>query len=399
VVNHLPVHRPDLGPDELDALVACIGAGEASGNTPTVDRFERAFASEVDRQHAIATSSGSTALHLAFAALRLGPGDEVIVPSFTFAPCADMVALTGARPVFADADPRTFNVTPASLEAALTPATTAVLVVHLFGLPGEIDAIAAIARERQLHLVEDCSQALGATVNGAPIGQSGVLSCYSFYGNKIITTGEGGMVTTNDEALADRLRFLRSHGQVPDPERPYLHTELGFNYRMSAFAAAVGLAQLARLDGFLARRNTVADRYRHRLTDCPGLELPALAVNDATDANWAFGVTVDAGDNDPRTESARLAAALHAEGVETRGFYHPLHLHPVYATTPPTRLAHCEHFAPRGLILPSGNALDLDDVDRVCDVIQCEQQARHSTRRPHLTHPVSSTNRQKGLAE
>jgi perosamine synthetase len=168
---------------------------------------------------------------------------------------------------------------------------------------------------------------------------------------------------------------------------------------MSAFAAAVGLAQLDRLDEFLARRRKVADRYRHRLAGCPGLELPALAVNGATEANWVFGVMVAAGDDDPRQDSTRVAAALRAEGIQTRGFYHPLHLHPVYATTPPTRLAKCEQFAPKGVILPSGNGLDLDDVDRVCDVIQREQQARHSTRHLHLTGPFVSVHRRKGLAE
>lgn len=357
----IPVHAPDLGPAEAAALLRCVEAGDAGGHSPTVAAFEVAFAERVGAPHAVATSSGTTALHLAFSALGWGPGRSVIVPSFTFAPCADMVRLTGATPVYADADPETFDLTPDAVRAAVRPDTVGVLAVHMYGRPGDLTALTAVCAELGLTLVEDCAQGLGAWHAGRPVGSAGVAACYSFYANKVVTTGEGGMVTTADPGLADRLRLLRSHAQVPDPDRAYYRTGLGFNYRMPAFGAAVGLAQLARLDEFLDRKAANAARYSELLAGVPGLTRPAPVRDGDRHAHWAYAVL--------HGDAPGLAAHLRARGVETRRFYHPLHLQPI-GDDPPQRLPHCEAFAPNGLVLPSGNALAAADVDAVAEAIR-----------------------------
>jgi perosamine synthetase len=366
----IPVHEPDLGAAELAALGRCISVADAGGHSPTTESFEAEFALRVQSSHAVATSSGTAALHLAFAALGVGPGDEVIVPSFTFAPCADMVALTGATPVFVDSDPRTFNLSCADVRRTVTAATKAVLAVHLYGRPCTLTLLSELCRERGVALVEDCAQGLGAEHAGRPVGSFGALACYSFYANKVITTGEGGMVTTEDETLADRLRWLRSHAQVADDERAYLHTAVGFNYRMSAFNAAVGRAQLERLDEFLARKAGNAAHYSTRLADCPGVRVPADTPPPDRHANWAYTIVVDAGV--VVGGAGGLAAFLRARGYETRRFYHPLHLHPVTAAGGSARrkLPGCETFAPTGLVLPSGNTLQPSQVEAIAAAIR-----------------------------
>lgn len=366
----IPVHEPDLGDAEVQALRRCVEAGDAGGHSPTTIAFEQAFAERVGVEHAISTSSGTASLHLAFTALGLGAGDEVIVPSFTFAPCADMVTLTGASPVLVDADPVTFNLTPALAEGAITPATRAVLAVHLYGHPCDLSGLRALCDDHGIALVEDCAQALGAQHRGRPVGSFGAIASYSFYANKVITTGEGGMVTTDDAALAARLRSLRSHAQVADEARPYLHTEVGFNYRLSAFGAAVGLAQLARLDEFLDRKARNAARYRDALSGCRGVTVAAPTTGADRHAHWAYAILVDpaviAGG------AGGLATHLRAHGYETRRFYHPLHLHPGAEDRSIIRgsLPGCEAFAPIGLVLPSGNTLASSHVDAVAEQIR-----------------------------
>lgn len=356
----IPVHSPDLGAAEIAALARCVEAGDAGGHSPTVAAFEAAFAERLGVPHAVAVSSGTAALHLAFSALGLGPGGEVIVPAFTFAPCADMVALTGATPVFVDSDPHTFNVTAADVVDAVTPATRAVLAVHLYGHPCDLTSLAALCASRGLALVEDCAQGLGAAHAGRPVGSYGDVACYSFYANKVVTTGEGGMVTTADAALADRLRSLRSHAVVPDSDRAYLHNALGFNYRMPAFAAAVGLAQLDRMGSFLERKAANAALYTSLLDGV--VRVPPPVPEGDTHAHWAYAVVVD--------DAAGLAAYLRERGIETRRFYHPLHLHPAGVGVARRPLPECESFAARGLVLPSGNALDPHDVETVAAAVR-----------------------------
>ena len=245
----IPVSRPTLGREEAEAVARVMETGMiAQGER--VAEFERSFASYCGVKHAIATSNGTTALHAALLAAGIGAGDEVIVPSFTFIASATSVSMCGASPVFADVDDRTFTLEASSVEALVTPRTKAVVGVHLFGQPFDIPALSALCREHDLFLIEDAAQAHGSTHRGKMVGSFGYLGCFSFYATKNMTTGEGGMVTTDDPELADRVRLLINHGQ----KEKYLHTTLGYNYRMTDMAAAIGLVQLKRLDGMNARR-------------------------------------------------------------------------------------------------------------------------------------------------
>jgi perosamine synthetase len=359
------VHEPDLGDLEVEEILSCLRAGMISGHAPIVARFEAAFAARIGAAHAIAVSSGTAALHVALAALRLAPGDEVVVPSFTFAPCADTIVHAGGRPVFVDSDPRTLCIDVGGVEAALARSDRirAVLGVHIYGQPCDVVSLRRLCDERGIAFVEDAAQGLGSEVGGRAAGLFGHLACFSFYANKGITTGEGGAITTGDGELAERARRLRNHALVRGGP-PYLHDECAFNYRMPALCAALGIAQLRRFDDFLAKRDAREALYRSELDGVRGLRWLPAAASGERHSHWCHIVML----NDAVSADA-AAHALAEAGIETRRFYHPLHLHPPYGYTGPA-LPQCEGFAPRGLVLPSGNATSLDDVRRVCGALR-----------------------------
>ena len=317
----IPVSRPCLGEEEAGAVAEVMASGMiAQGRV--VREFERAFASHCGVRHAVATSSGTTALHAALLAAGIGPGDEVIVPSFTFIATATSVSMCGARPVFADVDDRTFTLDPASAERLLTPKTRALVGVHLFGQPFDISALSGLCREHDLLLIEDAAQAHGAAFQGRRVGSFGSLGCFSFYATKNMTTGEGGMVTTDDAELADRVRLLINHGQ----SEKYLHTRLGYNYRMTDMGAAMGLVQLGKLEGMNARRAANAG-YLDGTLRCPGLVTPYVRPG-STHVYHQYVVKVEKGARLPRDG---LAEALAARGVGTAVHYpRPVHDQPLY---------------------------------------------------------------------
>jgi len=352
----VPVHRPDLGPREAAAVAACLARGEISGAAPEVAAFERELAQYLGRRHAVATSSGTTALELTWLALGLGPGDEVVVPSFSFAPCADAVRRTGASVVYADSSPTTYGSTRASVERALTPRTRAVLAVSMYGQPCDLSSIESLCQGGDLALVEDGAQSLGATHRGRAVGSFGVAGCFSFYVNKLVACGEGGAVVTDDDALAGRLRLLRSNGVVDDAERPYRRVAPGTNARLGALAAAVGRVQLGRVESFLQRRQAHAQQYDEALRGT--VELPPLDPLTTLHARWANLVLVE--------DRPRVARALQERGIQTRGAYTPLHLLDGEHRPMPG----CEDVARRGLVLPSGNGLRDSDVDRVVAAVR-----------------------------
>ncbi|MBD3883996.1 DegT/DnrJ/EryC1/StrS family aminotransferase [Phormidium tenue FACHB-886] len=363
----IPVQAPDLGDAEIAALIQCINSGDASGNSPTVEQFEREFAKAIGVPHAIAVNSGTAALHLAFLGLGLKPGDEVIVPSFSFAPCADMAYLCGVKPVFVDSDPEDFNLTYTAIKDAITDSTRAILAVHLYGHPCDLEPLLDLCYRRGIFLIEDCAQALGSQYQGQSVGSFGVFSCFSFYAGKIITTGEGGMVVTSDRGLATAVRSFRSHALSRSPGGIETHSECGFNYRMPAFNAAVGSAQLSRLDTFLERRINNAELYKELLASNPAIKLPALKPYCSTHSYWAFAVLLD--EEKIGKSRKQVVQLLAQQGIETRPFYYPLHLHSLYRQQRRS-LPNCESFAARGLTLPSGNTLTSEQVTRVCEVMQ-----------------------------
>ena len=364
-MDRIPVHAPLVGDLEAEAVAACIRRGELSGGSPVVGEFERAFAAVVGTRHAIAVTSGTTALHLALRAAGVGPGDEVIVPTLTFAPCADMIALCGATPVFADSRADTFNVDANDVLRHFSPRTSAVLCVHLYGHPCDVETLGAVCRERGVALIEDCAQALGARSAGLGVARFGVAGCFSLYANKHITTGEGGMVATDDDEFAERARHLRNHALTHRP-LAYDHDEVGFNYRLNAPSAALGLAQLSRLDGFAARRQRAWDTYRRTVVGLAGIRLQATTGYCEHHARWAHAIVVDPAV--ARRSAADLRDQLRERGIDTRPFFSPLHLHPPYRRDQPP-LPVAEALARDGLVLPSGNALTDAQLATVCGAL------------------------------
>jgi perosamine synthetase len=362
----LPVAEPSLGERELLYVTECVLSGWVSSAGAFVDRFEHAFADFCGTRHAVACANGTAALHLALAGLGIGSGDEVIVPTLTFVATANAVAYTGARPVLVDSEPRTWAIDPALVEAAITPRTKAIVVVHLYGHPADLDPILDVAARHGLPVVEDAAEAHGARYRDRVVGGLGTVGAFSFYGNKIVTTGEGGMLVTDDDALAERLRLLRAHGMAPD--RRYWHPVLGFNYRLTNLQAALGVAQMERVEELIASKRRIAAQYTAGLRDVPGLTLPPEEPW-ATSVYWLYSVLVD--EDAFGLGRDELMAVLAEEGVETRPVFVPLHRQPLYDTG--ARLPVAERIAATGLSLPSAVGLGEEQVRRVTEAV-----ARHA---------------------
>lgn len=365
--DEIPITRPWLGAEEARAVAGAL-EDRWVGQGPRVARFERRLATWVGANHAVAVSSGTTALHLALVVSDMGPGDEVIVPALSFIATANAVRMVGARVVFADVDPATGNLDPADAARRITPRTRGLIAVHQLGLPADLARLAYLADEHGLTLIEDAACALGSRWQGEPIGRPhGALACFSFHPRKIITTGEGGALTVPDGETADRLRRLRNHGceAAPDPPEGIKYAGLGYNYRMSDLHAAVGLAQLDRLDEILKRRRDIARRYDTRLSCHPSLSTPPV-VPGATHNYQSYQVILT---DDAPTTAADLVVRLAARSISARGGLTAIHREPAYAdeTTPP--LPHTEALSRRGLFLPIYPELGDDDVARVCDAL------------------------------
>jgi perosamine synthetase len=361
----IPVAAPVFAGREREYVADCMESGWISSGGKYVEMFEAAFAKFCGVRHAVACCNGTAALHVALAALGVGPGDEVIVPTLTFVATANAVTYCGARPVFVDSEPAAWNLDPAQVEGKITPRTKGIVAVHLYGHPAEMDELRAVARRRGLFLLEDAAEAHGALYRGRTVGSLGDAAAFSFYGNKIISTGEGGMVTTDDDALAARARLLR--GQGMDPERRYWFPVVGYNYRMMNLPAAIGLAQLERADWHTGRRREVAEGYLELLRDVPGLRRQEES-EWARHAYWMFSVVLG---GEARVERDALMARMHERGVETRPLFYPVHLLPPYREAARgEEFPVAERLARRGLSLPTWAGLGIDDLKHVCEVLR-----------------------------
>jgi len=365
----LPVADTLLDGNELRYLTECVRSNWISSAGPFVKEFERRFAGAMGCEFGIACSSGTAALHLALAAQGLEAGDEVILPTFTMIATPNAVAYTGATPVLVDSEPRTWNMDPEQVAARVTARTRGIVVMHTYGHPVDMDAIARVADAHGLWIIEDAAEAHGARYRGRPVGSLGGAACFSFYANKIVTTGEGGMVTTNDEKLARVARRLRDHAF--SEERHFWHKHLGFNYRMTNLQAAIGLAQTERLAALIETRRLNARRYAARLHDIRGLTLPVESAG-TTNAFWMYGVLVE---DDFGCSRDELRARLARRGVETRTFFIPIHLQPIY------HRAHrgesypvAEALGRKGLYLPSGATLSEAEVAYVAESVAAAQR-------------------------
>ncbi|MEM7348203.1 MAG: DegT/DnrJ/EryC1/StrS family aminotransferase [Chloroflexota bacterium] len=357
----IPVAEPSLGDQELAYVVDCVKSGWVSSLGEYVRRFESGFAQYCGVDYGIATCNGTVALHLLAATLKLGPGDEVIMPTLTFVATANAIAYTGATPVFVDSESDTWNIDPEKVSAAITPNTKAILAVHLYGHPANMAPLRKIADEHGLLLLEDAAEAHGACYQGQRTGSLADAAIFSFYGNKIITTGEGGIIVTNNKAWADRAFFLENQGRHSD--NPYWHPEMAFNYRMTNVQAAIGLAQLERIESLIEARRRNAVYYQERLSELPDVILhPEMPW--AKNVYWMYSILIEDGFGLSRDEVCRQ---LREQGIDTRPFFYPIHTLPMYKIDRVYPVA--EYLGDRGINLPSSATLTVEQIDRVCDTL------------------------------
>jgi perosamine synthetase len=364
-VRTIGLSSPWLDEREEELVADVLRSGRLSLG-PTIDRFEEAFAETVGAPYAAAVSSGTAGLHLLCVAAGVGPGDEVITSPYSFVASANCAIYEGATPVFADIDPRTLNLTPEAVEAAISERTRAVVAVDIYGYPCELDELRAICDERGIAFIQDACEALGARYKGAPVGSQGPSAVFAFYPNKQMTTGEGGMVTTHSESEWRLLRSLRNQGRA-DSGGWLEHARLGFNYRIDDVRAAIGLGQLEKLDDILAGRAAVAARYTELLSAIPGLELPCADDADHERSWFVYVVTLPAG-----SDREAVIASLDARGVQTARYLPCIHLQPYMQERFGYRVGLCpvaEDLASRTLALPFHARLGEDDQAYVVDAL------------------------------
>jgi perosamine synthetase len=360
--DFIPVYTPTLDGREEEYVLDAVRSGWISSLGQYVTRFEEQFARFCGVEHAVSVSNGTVALHLALHALGIGPGDEVIVPSLTFVASANAVRYTGATPVFADVDPETWCIDVQDAERLITAHTRAIMPVHLYGHPADMPAVNALAARHGLQVIEDAAEAHGAAIDGQIVGAIGRIGTFSFYANKIITTGEGGMLTTNDGELAARCRMLRDHAMPP--QRRYWHEEVGFNYRMTNLQAAVGVAQAERIDTFIRRKRRIAELYTTHLCQLPGVQLPVERPG-CTNVFWMYSILVQPPYALSRDE---LIIALRKHGIDSRPFFHPLDTLPPYRSSNVRPVA--EHLSRCGVNLPSAPSLGDEQIAYVAATIR-----------------------------
>lgn len=367
MTGFIPVSEPRLAGNEKKYLEECLDSGWISSEGPFVKKFEEHFAARVGRKFGIAVCNGSAALEVAVAALDLGAGDEIILPTFTIISCASAIIRAGAQPVLVDSEPTTWNMDPAKIEAKITPQTKAIMVVHIYGLPADMDPILAIAERHGLKVIEDAAEMIGQTYSDRACGSFGEISAFSFYPNKHVTTGEGGMLVTDDEELAQRCRDLRN--LCFQAENRFVHEALGWNFRMSNLHAAVGLAQLEQLDCHVAKKRWIGNRYTELLENVPGLSLPLQQTAYAENIYWVYGVQIK---DEVAFDAKHAMRKLRQHDIGTRPFFWPMHEQPVFKKMglfSQDSHAVAERLARRGFYIPSGATLTEEQIRRVADAI------------------------------
>jgi perosamine synthetase len=364
----IPVNEPLLDGNEKKYLLECIDSGWISSEGPFVRRFEEEFAASVGRAHAIAVCNGTAALDAAIEALGLGPGDEIIMPTFTIISCVQQVVRSGARPVLVDSDPVTWNMDVGQIADRITARTRAIMIVHIYGLPVDMDPVLELARRHGLAVIEDAAEMHGQTYRGRPCGSFGDLSTFSFYPNKHVTTGEGGMIVTDDQRLSDRLRGLRN--LCFQPSRRFVHEELGWNLRMTSLQAALGVAQLERLTTSVSRKRAMGRHYNELLAGTPGIELPPTATEYAQSVYWVYGLILQ--DQVP-FDATGMMKRLGERQIGTRPFFWCMHEQPVLRRLgwfEGERYPVAERMARRGFYLPSGLALRPEQAVRAAGAVR-----------------------------
>jgi perosamine synthetase len=365
--DFIPVNEPLLDGNEKKYLLECIESGWISSEGPFIKLFEEKFSSGVGRKQGIAVTNGTAAIDAAVEALGIGPGDEVILPTFTIISCILQVVRSGATPVLVDSDPLTWNMDVTQIEAKITSRTKAIIVVHIYGLPVDMGPVLDIANRYGLKIIEDAAEMHGQTYRGKPCGSFGDISTFSFYPNKHITTGEGGMIVVDDGELAETCRSLRN--LCFQPHKRFVHQRLGWNLRMTNMQAALGLAQLEHLDKLSARKRAMGARYTELLKNLPGIQLPLAQTEYANNIYWVYGIVLD---DTIGFDAAEAMNRLAKKGIGTRPFFFPMHLQPVLRRMglfENEQYPVAERIARQGFYIPSGMALTNEQIARVTNSI------------------------------
>ena len=366
ISNFIPVNEPDLSGNEKKYLQECIDTGWISSEGPFIQKLENGMASLCNRQHAFAVCNGSAALELAVQAIRITKGDEVIMPTFTIISCALAVVRAGATPVYVDADPLTWNMKVEDIEPLITERTKAIMAVHIYGITVDMDPLLEIAQKYDLKVIEDAAEVIGQTYKGQPCGSFGDISTLSFYPNKHITTGEGGMVLVNDDELAERCKSLRNlcFGKTGR----FVHQELGWNFRMSNLQAAVGVAQLERLSQTLEKKREIGRMYHKHLEGNEFFTLPITQTDYCKNIYWVFGIISKDESRDAKWWMNKLAE----QGIGTRPFFYPMHLQPVLqiGSQLENNFSNSEKITKYGLYLPSGLNLGESLIEKISKLIK-----------------------------
>jgi len=358
----IPIAEPSITQREINYVTDAVKSGWVSSLGHYITEFEKKFAEYIGVKYALTTSNGTTALHLALVTLKIKEGDEVIVPDLTFVATANAVAYTGAKPIMVDVEPDTWCINPNCIKKAISKKTKAIIPVHLYGHPADMDEINKVAKEYGLYVIEDAAEAHGAEYKDKKVGSLGDVGVFSFYGNKIITTGEGGMITTNDKKLYQRAKFLRDHAM--NPEKRYWHPEIGYNYRMTNLQAALGLAQLERIDELIEKKRQIFGWYKEFLGDLEGIRLNP-EKEWAKNVFWMVCIVLEKELGISRDE---LMAKLKEKGIDTRPFFYPMSQMPMYNSGEERSVTY--NLSERGLNLPSGVNLNKDEAQWICETIK-----------------------------
>lgn len=364
-MERISIAEPVFNGNEKKYLMECIDTGWVSANGRFINEFQKGFAGYCGSKYGIACSNGTVTLQLIIKAMNIGPGDEVIMPSLTYVATANAVADSGAKPVFVDSDPETWNVDPAAVEAAITSKTRAIIVVHLYGLSCDMDAIMNISERYCIPVIEDAAEAHGAQWDGKKVGSIAKVGSFSFFGNKIITCGEGGMIVTDDDELAKKINLLRTQGN--DPKKRYWHLVQAYNYRMTNMQAAIGLGQLENIDWHIAERRRVADTYKKLLSEKCGDSVRMQKVHDPSNhVYWMTSIVLSDNVKHSRDEVMQY---MESRNIEMRPLFYPMHVMPVYRDTS-LCLPVCEKLSQRGINLPSHSKLTEDTIEYIVDSLK-----------------------------
>lgn len=360
----IPVNEPDIGSREKELINECLDTGWISSEGPFVDKFELALSKKVNRKYGIACSNGTAALDIAVRALNIGPGDEVIMPAFTIISCANAIINSGAKPILVDADPQTWNMQVENVEAEITKNTVAIMAVHIYGLPVDLDPIIKIANKYHLAIIEDAAELIGGKYKNKPCGSFGTISTFSFYPNKHITTGEGGMILTNDSQLAERCKSLRN--LCFKQNNRFVHDEIGWNYRMTNLQAALGIAQLEKLEKSIDKKLLIGKKYLEELKSIDLISMQLTKTDYAFNIFWVLGILV----SKDFSNAKNIMQELSNRKIGSRPFFYPMHKQPVFNKLGLFKDDYhpiSENLYRQGLYLPSGLKLKHSDIEIVCN--------------------------------